>query len=152
MLHQRFAAVLAAMIAHEQHYDPKELAALWGLSPTKVRRMFVDEPGVLRIGEPSRRVGRTLKVGTTPFASRTASPSGSMRGLQRGGRLAVTVPFPRAGDHPHMRIVKLLDPGRVVCPHHGIDMAKHSRDLFGPLPRLELTYRKDMAQLLRVCL
>ena len=47
--------------AHEQHYEPKELAARWGLSPTKVRRMFENEPGVLLIGEPSRRVGRKLK-------------------------------------------------------------------------------------------
>jgi hypothetical protein len=47
-------------LAHEQHYDPKELATLWGISPEKVRRMFAAEPGVLKIGEPSRRVGRKL--------------------------------------------------------------------------------------------
>lgn len=45
----------------EQHYQPADLAKLWGLSPSKVRRIFEKEPGVLRIGEPSRRVGRALK-------------------------------------------------------------------------------------------
>ena len=45
----------------EQHFLPIELAKLWGLSPSKIRRMFEDEPGVLRIGEPSRKVGRALK-------------------------------------------------------------------------------------------
>ncbi len=50
-------------LAGEQHYSPKEIAQRWGLSETKVRRMFEAEPGVLRIGEPSRRVGRKLKRG-----------------------------------------------------------------------------------------
>ena len=45
----------------EQHFLPADLAKVWGLSPSKVRRMFEEEPGVLRIGEPSRRVGRALK-------------------------------------------------------------------------------------------
>jgi hypothetical protein len=45
----------------EQHFSPQELASVWGLSSTKVRRMFQEEPGVLRIGEPSRRLGRKLK-------------------------------------------------------------------------------------------
>jgi len=47
--------------AQEQHFTPQTLATLWGLSATKVRRMFENESGVLRIGEPSRRIGRTLK-------------------------------------------------------------------------------------------
>lgn len=47
----------------EQHYDPKTLAELWGLSAEKVRRMFATEPGVMRIGERSRRVGRRLVRG-----------------------------------------------------------------------------------------
>ena len=45
----------------EQHYAPAEIAQKWGLSDTKVRRLFQDEPDVLRIGEPSRRLGRKLK-------------------------------------------------------------------------------------------
>jgi len=50
----------ASMSAFERHYTPQELSDLWNISPTKVRRMFQDEPGVLRIGEPSRRSGRSL--------------------------------------------------------------------------------------------
>lgn len=45
----------------EHHFQPAELAKMWGLSESKIRRMFQAEPGVMRIGEPSRRVGRTLK-------------------------------------------------------------------------------------------
>ena len=48
-------------LAGEPHYTPKQIAALWGLSETKVRRMFLAEQGVLRLGEPSRRCGRRLK-------------------------------------------------------------------------------------------
>jgi hypothetical protein len=50
-----------ANLAREQHYSPAEIAERWGLSPTKVRRMFMDEPDVMKIGEPSQRVGRKLK-------------------------------------------------------------------------------------------
>lgn len=38
-----------------------QLAALWGCSDETIRRTFRDEEGVLLLGEPSRRVGRTLK-------------------------------------------------------------------------------------------
>ncbi len=48
-------------LALEKHFTPAELAELWGLSSQKIRQLFEREPGVLRIGEPSRRVGRTLK-------------------------------------------------------------------------------------------
>jgi hypothetical protein len=45
----------------EPHYSVQALAELLGLSDTTTRRLFEHEPGVLRIGEPSRRLGRTLK-------------------------------------------------------------------------------------------
>lgn len=45
----------------EKHFNAKELGEAWGISDTKVRRLFKDEPGVLLIGEPSRRLGRKLK-------------------------------------------------------------------------------------------
>jgi hypothetical protein len=48
-------------LATERHFTPGELAELWHLAPSKVRELFKDEPGVIRIGEPSRREGRTLK-------------------------------------------------------------------------------------------
>ncbi len=40
------------MDALEQHLTPGELSAAWDQSDTKIRRMFQDEPGVLRIGCP----------------------------------------------------------------------------------------------------
>jgi hypothetical protein len=49
------------MSALERHFTPKELGQVWGLSDTKIRRLFEDEPGVLLIGESSRRLGKKLK-------------------------------------------------------------------------------------------
>jgi hypothetical protein len=37
------------------------IAERWQISKDKVRRIFDAEPGVLRFGEPSRRIGRRLK-------------------------------------------------------------------------------------------
>ena len=42
----------------ERHFTPQELAELWGFEQTTIRRMFCDEPGVLKIG---RQVGRNGK-------------------------------------------------------------------------------------------
>ena len=48
-------------IGIEKHFSPAQIANALSLSDTKVRRMFQNEPGVLKIGEPSRRLGRKLK-------------------------------------------------------------------------------------------
>jgi hypothetical protein len=42
----------------ERHYTPQELAALWGFDQTTIRRMFIDEPGVLKEGKQVRRDGK----------------------------------------------------------------------------------------------
>jgi len=34
----------------DRHYSVKELAGLWHLSPAAIRRLFRNEPGVLRYG------------------------------------------------------------------------------------------------------
>jgi hypothetical protein len=36
-------------IAHDQHYKVSELAKRWHLSPNTVRRLVVDEPGVIKL-------------------------------------------------------------------------------------------------------
>ncbi|HEY7387058.1 MAG TPA: hypothetical protein VH640_01010 [Bryobacteraceae bacterium] len=49
----------------ERHFTPKELAQLWRLDESTVRRMFQDEPGVLKIGRTGRRNKRdyvTLRI------------------------------------------------------------------------------------------
>ena len=49
----------------ERHFTPKELAELWRLDESTVRRLFQDEPGVLRIGQVGRRSTRdyvTLRI------------------------------------------------------------------------------------------
>jgi hypothetical protein len=49
----------------ERHYTPKELAKLWQLDESTIRRIFQDQPGVLNIGETGRRNKRdyvTLRI------------------------------------------------------------------------------------------
>ena len=49
----------------ERHYTPKELAELWRLDESTVRRMFQDQSGVLKIGSAGRRDKRdyvTLRI------------------------------------------------------------------------------------------
>ena len=52
--------------AFEHHYTPHELAELWKLDESTIRRMFIDEPGVLLYGKERRRDGRrdyvTLRI------------------------------------------------------------------------------------------
>ena len=45
----------------EKHLSPQELAERWGFSDTKIRRLFQNEPGVVLVGEPSRRLGKKLR-------------------------------------------------------------------------------------------
>jgi hypothetical protein len=52
---------LRSTLAGQKHYTPGELGDLWHLAPSRIRELFTDEPGVIRIGEPSRREGRQLK-------------------------------------------------------------------------------------------
>lgn len=42
----------------EEHFTPQELAAIWKLDETTIRRIFQDEPGVLKFGKANRRDGK----------------------------------------------------------------------------------------------
>jgi hypothetical protein len=42
----------------ERHFTPKELAELWRLDESTIRRLFQDEPGVFKIGKAGRRDGK----------------------------------------------------------------------------------------------
>jgi len=59
--HARRSEYYRDMNALEKHYSPQEVAELWALSDSAIRRLFQDEPGVLKVGEPSQRLGRKLK-------------------------------------------------------------------------------------------
>jgi len=48
--------------ALEKHYTPQELATLWKFDQSTIRRMFIDEPGVLVYGKEKRRDGRRVYV------------------------------------------------------------------------------------------
>jgi len=42
---------------HEVHYTLGEIALEWNADPETVRNVFIDEPGVLNLGEIDRRDG-----------------------------------------------------------------------------------------------
>lgn len=41
-----------AVLAIERHFSVQEVAELWGISDESVRRMFEDQPGVLKLSIP----------------------------------------------------------------------------------------------------
>jgi hypothetical protein len=53
-------------VTSERHFTVEDIAGVWNLIPVAVRRLFLNEPGVLVIGrrESSRRkrVYRTLRI------------------------------------------------------------------------------------------
>jgi len=52
--------------ALERQYTVQQIAEMWGLHETTVRRIFQDEPGVFRLGKTGRRDGKrdyvTLRI------------------------------------------------------------------------------------------
>lgn len=62
------AAVSIGLPALERHFTPQEIADLWRVDENTVRRIFLDEPGVLRLGNLSKRGKRsyvTLRIPAT---------------------------------------------------------------------------------------
>lgn len=58
--------IAAEETAFERHFTPQELAKLWLLHVTTIRRLFEDEPGVLkyhgRVGRHGQREYVTLRI------------------------------------------------------------------------------------------
>ena len=53
------------LVVDEKHFTPSELAKAWGVSIDSIRRLFRDEPGVLKMGEKSPKHKRqylTLRI------------------------------------------------------------------------------------------
>jgi hypothetical protein len=46
------------MSAVERHYSVQQVSEMWGYSAETIRRLFRDEPGVLRIGSAETRFKR----------------------------------------------------------------------------------------------
>ena len=51
-------ATEAQPLAFERHFTPQQLGNLWELDERTIRRIFRDEPGVLRVGKSYRRDGK----------------------------------------------------------------------------------------------
>jgi hypothetical protein len=57
--------IRAEETAFERHFTPKQLAEIWLLHESSIRRLFLDEPGVMKYGGPWRRGRReyfTLRI------------------------------------------------------------------------------------------
>jgi hypothetical protein len=52
---------IKAAFALEEMFTVDELVVKWKYSEQTIRALFIDEPGVLKVGKPSRKEGRTLK-------------------------------------------------------------------------------------------
>jgi len=55
----------SSIVALEKHYSVAELAKLWFLSESTVRRLFINEPGVLKLAHEETRFKRrytTLRI------------------------------------------------------------------------------------------
>jgi hypothetical protein len=44
--------------AFEKHYSVQDICELWGWSENTIRRIFQNEPGVIKIGSPETRYKR----------------------------------------------------------------------------------------------
>lgn len=54
--------------AAEIHLEVKQVAALWGMSDEAVRKLFRDEPGVLKIGRQESQGRKRRKVTLRPLS------------------------------------------------------------------------------------
>ena len=52
---------ITACLVAEKHYEPNELAELWGVSAETIRNVFRNEPGVLRISSPNGKLSKKRK-------------------------------------------------------------------------------------------
>ena len=50
-----------ALIIEERNFTVEQVAEHLAVSVDTARRLFQNEPGVIKIGQPSRRTGRVLK-------------------------------------------------------------------------------------------
>jgi len=46
----------------EPHYKVDEVAVLWNMSPDTVRRIFLEEPGVIRYARPRSKYKRSYST------------------------------------------------------------------------------------------
>jgi hypothetical protein len=59
-------------VENEKHFDPSELAATWGLGVETIRKLFVDDPRVVKIPSASGPTGHrrccTLRIPSSAAA------------------------------------------------------------------------------------
>jgi hypothetical protein len=56
------------MVAFEKHYSVEQIAELWHLAKDTIRRIFINEPGVLTITRPETRFKRSYTTIRIPHS------------------------------------------------------------------------------------
>jgi hypothetical protein len=85
-------------IAGESHYTAQQLASLWHTSVRTIKRLFADEPGVLRISLP-RRLGSSQSMRSTlRIPSSVASRMHDYLSAMAGREPPPPVPEPKKKD------------------------------------------------------
>ena len=112
-------------MTQEKHYRVSELAALWSMSPDTIRRLFRDEPGVMKLsGMNGKRSYNTLFISDS--AARRVSERLENALLQE----------PRSSTRP-LGVVRLSSPNTT--------MPKQSRNIFKRDARKQLSSSKRVA-------
>jgi len=84
--------------AFSKHYRVKELAALWGMSPDTINRLFAKEPGVLQVNN--------FGSGKRKYALLSIPESVALRVHQRLSNNALQAALPAANP---LRVIRLSD-------------------------------------------
>jgi hypothetical protein len=103
--------------AFEKHYRIKELAALWGLSPKTVRRLFADEIGVIRV---VNHAAAKRKYATVSIPASVASRVHE----KLGTAILQEMPQPAGG----LRVIRLRDITRDAHPERRVIIKVIRRD------------------------
>jgi hypothetical protein len=89
----------------EQHYSIPQIARQWSLSPNTVRRIFFNEPGVLRIGQPSRLLGGQKKKYKRHYFTLRIPESVLLRVQARRTQSTEERGEPQCDTHPGTKLV-----------------------------------------------
>lgn len=59
---EKCVPITDASTAFGRQFTPTELAEIWKFDQTTIRRMFQDEPGVMKVGKANRHDGKRTYV------------------------------------------------------------------------------------------
>ena len=101
-----FERPAARALAEERYYSPAELAAMWNFSAATIRKLFRNEPGVLKLE------GMGSACGKRSYTTFSIPESAALRVRERLAQEPFKAEFPRRNPR---RVVFLRDRNRRVA-------------------------------------